>query len=331
MWAIDNRTPFKAAKGWGRDRDGVHEWLVALKATFDIRDDGSLRIADEQVAPLQMPEYSGEPGASSLEYDADVVGPKPTTDIIVNGTAYAPGERASNDFTVTVRAASIEKSLRIRGLRRWEDGAFGLRPSDMQPVTSQTLRYEHAYGGFDRTHPDPAKQRLDLRNPVGCGLVPREGDLLPSIEYPSGSVEKNGPAGFGAIDSFWSPRREFAGTYDEQWRKERFPLLPMDWDPRSRLCAPLDQRPSASLRGGELVELMNLTPDGLMRFTLPRIFLRFRTRIDGRLEEHAAHLGTVVIEPDHRRVMLVWQSALTVRENGDYLEHTIISEKARLR
>ena len=331
MWAIDNRTPFKAAKSWGRDRDGVHEWLVAVKAAFDICDDGSLRLADEQSAPLQMPEYCGEPGASSLKYDSDVVAPKPTTDIILNGTGYAPRGRASNDFTVTVRVAAIEKTLRVRGLRQWEDGAFGLSASEMQPVTSLPLRYEHAYGGSDLAHPDPAKHRLDLRNPVGCGLVSRAGDLLPAIEYPGGSIEKNGPAGFGAIDSFWSPRRQWAGTYDEQWKAERFPLLPLDWDPRVRLCAPPDQLPSAALRGGEPVELTNLTPEGLLRFTLPRIYLRFRTRIDGRLEEHPAHLGTIVIEPDQRRVMLVWQSALAVHENGDYLEHTIISEKARLR
>jgi hypothetical protein len=331
MWAIDNRTPFKAAKAWSRNRDGVHEWLVALKAVFDIRDDGSLRIADEQMAPLQLPEYNGEPGASSLKYDADVIAPKPSTDVLVNGSAHAPDGRPSTDFVVTMRVASIEKSLRVRGSRQWEDGAFGLSASDMQPVTSVPLVYEHAYGGFDRSHPDPARQRLDLRNPVGCGLVPREGDLLPCIEYPSGSLEKNGPAGFGAIDSFWSPRRQWVGTYDEHWQRERFPLPPLDWDPRALLCAPLDQLPSTALRGGELIELTNLTPDGLLRFTLPRIYWRFRTRIDGRLEDHPAHLGTVIIEPDQRRVILVWQSALVVHANGDYLEHTIISEKARLR
>jgi hypothetical protein len=69
----------------------------------------------------------------------------------------------------------------------------------------------------------------------------------------------------------------------------------------------------------------------LLRFTLPRVFLRFRTRVGGRIEEHPGHLGTVVIEPDLRRVILVWQSALAVHGDGDYLEETIVSEKAQLR
>ena len=33
MWALKNHTPYAAATGWGRDRNGVHEWLVAVKAT----------------------------------------------------------------------------------------------------------------------------------------------------------------------------------------------------------------------------------------------------------------------------------------------------------
>lgn len=330
MWTIDNRTPFQAAKGWARDRDGVHEWLVALKAAFDIRSDGSLRPSDEQVAPLLLPEYCGEPGASSLRYDTDLVAPKPTTDIIVNGSAYAPNGRASSDFMVTMRVASIEKSLRVRGFRRWEASSSGLTPSHAQPVTSVPLRYEHAYGGFDRTDPDPSRQRLDTRNPVGCGLIAREGEALPCIEYPGGAVDQNGPAGFGAIDCFWSPRREWSGTYDERWRQERFPLLPLDWDPRATLCAPIDQLPTTPLIGGEEVELVNLTADGLLRFTLPRLSFRFCTRIDGHIEESPGRLGTVVIEPDRRRVLLVWQSALVVRGNGDYLEETIISQQVPL-
>lgn len=329
MWALDNRTPFKAAKAWSRDHDGSHEWLVALKAVFDIRHDGSLALAPAQLEPSLLPEYFGEAGASSLKYDCDVVAPKQTTDVIVNGTAYAPGGRPSSDFSVALRVASIHKSLRVRGRRHWEASANGVIASGMQPVASVPLRYEHAYGGFDCSDPDPSRQRLDSRNPVGRGLTARDGEPLPCIEYPTGNIEENGPAGFGAIDSFWSPRRECSGTYDERWRRERFPLLPADWDARALLCAPRDQQPQARLSGGETIELVNLTADGLLRFTLPTIPVRLRTRIDGRIEDYCGHLGTVVIEPDERKVMLVWQSALAVRGNGDYLDETIITAKVQ--
>jgi hypothetical protein len=69
MWAITNHTPYKAESIWGRDKDGVHEWIVAVKGTFDIKADGKVVLADEQLDPLLAPEYNGETGVSSLRYD----------------------------------------------------------------------------------------------------------------------------------------------------------------------------------------------------------------------------------------------------------------------
>jgi hypothetical protein len=334
MWAIANRTPYRADSTWTRDQDGVHEWIVAVKGTFVIGRDGTTVLADEQLEPLIAPEYTGDPGVSSLRYDADLVAPKPTTDVLINGTAYAPKGRPSTDFIVEMRVGPITKALRVRGNRTWEDGRLGSGPSAMQPITQVPIVYERAYGGYDHWDPDPANHRLDTRNPVGCGVVGqpshRAGQALPNFEYPGGNLEKSGPAGFGPIDSFWSPRRELGGTYDQAWQESRLPLLPEDWDPRSLLCAPLDQRPETFLRGGEPVELINLTADGVLRFTLPRIHLSFSTRIDKRVEEHRARLGSVIIEPDHPRVIMVWLTSLKCRTEVDYLEWTLVREKAFL-
>ena len=38
----------------------------------------------------------------------------------------------------------------------------------------------------------------------------------------------------------------------------------------------------------------------------------------------------MIIEPDHPRVILVWQSTLAVRNDGDYLDETIVTEKEYL-
>ena len=70
MWSLVNNTPFAAERAWDRDRDGVHEWIVAIKGTFSIRPDGSVAIADKQMEPLLLPEYLAEDGTSSLCYDA---------------------------------------------------------------------------------------------------------------------------------------------------------------------------------------------------------------------------------------------------------------------
>jgi hypothetical protein len=331
MWALTNHTPYKVGKTWGRDKDGVHEWIVAVKGTFNIQPDGRLALADEQIEPLLMPEYNGENGVSSLRYDADLVAPKPTTDVVLNGTAYAPKGRPTTEFLVSLCLGKIHKVIKVVGNRTWDQGLFGSSPSVPEPVTKVPIIYERAYGGFDQSDPDPKKQRMDTRNPVGCGLVAQVGQPLPNFEYPDGNLEKSGPAGFGAIDSFWSPRREFAGTYDKTWERDRMPLLPEDWDTRSLLCSPEDQRPDTHLRGGELVELINLTPNGVLHFALPKVYLTFSTRIDKRIEEHRGRLATVIIEPDHPRVIMVWLSSLQCRTDVDYLEETVVREKAYFR
>ncbi len=331
MWAIKNHTPYKAESTWGRDKDGVHEWIVAVKGTFDIKADGSVKLADEQLDPLLSPEYTGEDGLSSLRYDADLVAPKPTTDVILNGTAYAPKGKPCKKFLVSIRVGRVNKVIRVVGNRRWKQGLFGLKPSTMEPVQKLPIVYERAYGGYDQTDPNPKHQQMDSRNPVGCGVYARsrhrKGQALPNFEYPNGNIKKKGPAGFGALASFWSPRRELCGTYDKVWEQKRLPLLPEDWDSRTLLCSPADQRPENHLHGGEPVELIHLTPAGKLSFALPKVHLTFSTRIDKRSEEHRSKLSTVIIEPDYPRVIMVWLTSLTCPTDVDYLEETIVREK----
>ena len=331
MWTLKNRTPYAAASIWGRDRDGQHQWIVAVKACYHIGSNGDLRLADEQLPPLLAAEYFGEPGQSSLRYDADLVPPKPTTDIVLNGTAYAPGAVPSREFLVSLRLDTLRKVLRVRGNRHWEAGLLGLKPTPEDPVEQLPIRYERAWGGYDRHDPNPKHQAWDGRNPVGRGVVARdsrrEGTPLHNFEYLDGEPHKTGPAGFGALDSFWSPRREFAGTYDQAWQKNRHPLLPLDWDARCLQCAPVDQQPRQPLRGGEPLELVNLTPSGRLELQLPRVYLAFSTQIDGRREEHRGQLASVIIEPDQARLILVWTTTLLCRNNGAYLDYTLIREK----
>lgn len=332
MWALDNRTSFAAGSTWGRNKDGVHEWIVAVKGTYDIAPDGALSLAEEQLPPLLMAEYNGEFGTSSVRYAPDLVASKPTTDIVINGTAYAPGGRPSKDFTVSAQVGPVQKTLRVRGDRWWVRGPLGVAPSLSEPVTTVPIVYERAYGGYDQTDPDPKHQVLDTRNPVGHGVAAKPQHLIdqpvPNFEYTAGSLDAAGPAGFGVIDSYWSPRREMTGTYDAAWEQTRRPLLPTDWDPRSLLCSPVDQQPKGPLRGGEPVALQNLTPSGTLLFVLPKVYLAFSTRFGRRIEEHRGQLSSVTVEPDHRRVLLVWTSVLTCRTDIDYLDETVIREKA---
>ena len=65
MWALRNRTGYAAERNWTRDRDGVHWWVVAVRATFEIGAGGRLAPAGEQPPPVLAPVHFGEPGRSS--------------------------------------------------------------------------------------------------------------------------------------------------------------------------------------------------------------------------------------------------------------------------
>jgi hypothetical protein len=335
MWILDNHTPYGAGRNWTRDKDGIHHWLVAVQATFDINVSGRLTLSDEQPPPPLAPEFRGDPATSSLRRDSDLLALRPATDIIVDACAYAPKGKATPTVPVCLRVGELEKILVVHGTRAYDLGAFGLTSSPPIPFLTQPIQYEWAFGGSDTSAEDPRKHRIDLRNPVGKGVSASKALLkhkaAHKIEYPNGDPTKMGPAGYGAIASFWAPRLERAGTYGPEWEQSKKPLLPDDYDERYALSAPDDQRTQKPLRGGETCTLVNLTPEGALRFDLPKIFLTFRTRLAGRIHEHRATLATVFIAAEERKLSMVWQSSLRVRSpEVDRLESTTIGEKPYL-
>jgi len=335
VWQVDNRTPFAAERGWVRDRDGAEVWLVAVKCTFDINPDGTTQISADQPPVLRLPEHFGEPGKSSIKYEADLVLTKKTTDVLVVGHAHAPGGIKVQELDVGFRVGPVQKVLRVFGDREWNvSGTTSPGPFAKMPIV-----YERAFGGVDLASEHPERD-WDWRNPVGTGFAVEKSNLtgrpLPNIEYPDALIQtwsdRPPPAGFGAIASHWQPRVSHAGTYDDNWMKTRQPLLPPDFNDRFYQCAPPDQQAPAFLRGGEPVVLYRLTPEGDLRFSIPRVYLGFETRFyDGSREIHKTRrLHTIVLEPDFPRVSLVWHSALPCHFKVQKLERTVVTRKTPL-
>lgn len=339
MLMLDNRTPYAAERTVVMDKFGEKSWVVAVKGTYLVRDDGTTELAEQQQEPFYSPEYVGEPATSSILYDADLVPSRPATDVVLNGSAYAPGAKSARVVDVSLRVGPLKKRLRVFGDRQWEMGLLR-RISKSPPVAFERmpLTYERAFGGWDKTDPDPSRQRLYSRNPIGTGFATNanhlDGQLMPNVEDPtcliSGWEERPLPGGFGTIASYWTPRLEWGGTYDDRWMKHKFPLLPDDFDHRFYQSAPLDQQVSKYLRGGEEVELENLTGSGYLRFCLPKAYLTFSTRFGKQRQEHRASLQCVVIEPDVPRVIMVWHTSLTCHHLLDQLDVTVIREKRYL-
>lgn len=331
MWALDNLTAYTGERNWLRDKDGCHHWLVAVKATFDIGPRGELQPAEDQPAPLLEPIFRDDPAASSLLQDADLLAIKPGTDVVLDACAFAPRGRPADTVDVSLVVERHVKTLRVWGARTYKRGLLNLTTSAPQPFTVQPIHYEWAFGGADLSNPDPDKQRMDPRNPVGRGVATEMANLVDQpahvIEYLQGDTPRTGPSGFGPIASHWSPRRERAGTYGKQWEQNKRPLLPDDYDARFGSCAPDDQWSSRALMGGEWIRLLNMTPEGDLAFQVPPTPLSFETVFRDRAVQHDAHLATVFIVPHARRVSLTWQSSLMVPvREVDYLDYTVIDE-----
>ena len=120
------------------------------------------------------------------------------------------------------------------------------------------------------------------------------------------------PAGFGPIPPHWQPRLRYAGTYDEAWQRDRYPLYPTDLDDRFFLCSPEDQRPNRvpPRRGvGGTAQ-----PDAGRATRASRCpgwhSASRRSSAAATGCSTAGQLHTVILEPDVPRVILVWRTEL---------------------
>lgn len=326
MWELVNRTPFSADRAFARDRDGAEVLLVVVKAVYKIDPVAGTYLAEAQEPIARAPIYAGEAGSSSLLHEADFALGKRATDVLVLGHAYSAGGVPGIAAEASLRAGPIHKRVLVIGDRVWERRLGEPVLSDPTPFVRMPLGYERAFGG--RCGDD-----VEMRNPIGTGFASRAAAILgmrgPNLEDPDHRIEAWSdhprPMSFGPIDRGWSPRRERAGTHDEAWERERMPLVPRDHDDRCQQAAPDDQQAPAGLRGGEAFELRHLTPEGVLHFTLPRVPLRFRTRVDGADVRHRGRLHTVTIEPDRRCLTLVWQAELPCHFTIGSLERTTVS------
>jgi len=337
VWALDNLTPFVAERSWVRDKNGAEIWVVAIKASFDFTATGQVILAEQQQAITMAAEYTDETN-TALRYDTDLPECKVATDVLINGTAYAPDGLAAKQWRVNARVGPINKSLLISGDRVWQKGFLEPVLSEPKPIRSLPLSYTYAFGGYSPSGSKNAPQ-FYAPNPIGRGYAQDKSAVIelpaPNIEYLSSPIrhwqDQPSPAAFCAIPGHWQPRVGFAGTYDQAWEQQRHPLLPADFDPRFFQCAPLDQQVPGFLNGGEPVELTHLTPITTLSFRLPKASFHLLTRFsDGHKQAHRAQLHTVIIEPDEHRFLMVWHSHLPCHHRVNLLENTRILLKKRI-
>jgi hypothetical protein len=303
MVHVNNHSPFPAELFSFPDQDGQEMLVLVVSATFE-GCQSDLKPADKQ-APVQVAdEHFGKPEITSVRREADVAVTKSLVDLVVNGTAYAPDGRPAQRVAVELQVADIQKRLFVYG-DRFHTPLGTLTPAE--PFVTMPIVYERAFGGSSAEGDD--RKYIRFRgNPVGLGFrslhsrVPGITTHAPNIEDANGTSHEV-PAGFGFVSRGWSPRLEYAGTYDQGWIDTQWPLPPNDFDVRHYQGAPADQQ-SEQISGGERIRLVNLTPDGVWEFLLPQIDLQSRLIFADHSKDVFPKLDTVVIEPDTRRIYM---------------------------
>lgn len=126
------------------------------------------------------------------------------------------------------------------------------------------------------------------------------------------------PVGLGVVGRAWTPRLQFAGTYDEAWRKTRWPYHPADHDFHYWNGAPADQQiqwPAPA----PAFELANLAPPehtraGFLRARLPghRAFVALRF-VSGAIVPVAMKLDTLLIDTEEMCVSVTWRAVFPLQ------------------
>jgi hypothetical protein len=335
-----NGTRMQAGYTMGMQPDGRELLVVVVKGTFTIPTDGKEpRLAEKQAPLVDADVFTGEPGFSAPLYETDYAPRKPCCDVLLHGSAYAPGGRPAERVTVSLRVGSLSKSFDVVGNRVWQAGLLHMGVSQIEPFKVMPISYNNAFGGVDKAQEDPQKWRYYPLNHAGVGYHEdtsgkfMDGKPLPNTEEggnkitnPKGNYR---PMAFGPVGRAWQPRPKLAGTYDQHWLDNVFPFLPADFKEEYYQAASPDQQ-IAYPQGGEEVVLENLTPAGRSSFKLPRLDMpvEFSMR-EGQRKEMKAVIDTVVIEPDLGRLVMAWRTSLPLRRSIFEVPQVVVGKMSR--
>jgi hypothetical protein len=338
---VTNATRFEVAYATALDVAAREHLVLVIKGTFRFpeREGEPLERAEEQIEPVLADVHWGEPGYSPPRLEAELARFKPRCDLLVNGTAWAPGGRPAERVKVGVACGPVRKMIEVVGDRHWRQVGATVGPSAPAPFATMPLTYARAFGGVDDADPREAQPLAYPSNPFGRGWhrVANQGRILgrplPNLENPGEPVKvpwgSYRPAGLGIRARSVADRLRFAGTYDQRWIDEVFPFLPADFDERYHQAAPEDQQLPWPA-GGEEVVLLNLTPEGRTRFRLPVVDLPVvLIGRDGTERQKRPVLDTILIEPDERRVCLTWRTSEPLRRNLLEIPEAIVGPMSR--
>jgi len=327
-----NHTPFPGIAWVNGDKDN-HTYVtivVRVKYLFDLSDtEGhwSLKLAPEQEALFAKDMYYDEEdiASSSVRFESDFVPYKPHGDLIVNAYAHSKEPQTSWRCGVEVLRPSdehfeadvplLQHWLRVHGEREIQDDVIGYSFTRSKEATRVPIRYEYANGGvvdnpeYEDTETNDQAQYLiySANNPIGVGvahkaLLEEERKLpAPQIEALGEPIEQpnmpNLPQGFGFYGRAWQPRIGYAGTYDTEWIKNKFPVYPDDFDERHNNAAHPQMQLTGYFKPHDKIVLYHLSQEkSKFSFALPEF--HFKAQLDDVFmsDEVFMDIDTVVVD-----------------------------------
>ena len=139
--------------------------------------------------------------------------------------------------------------------------------------------------GLRRREPDPAEEpdrpRFERPQSGRDRVRSCRGEAGPERRVPGAEPRPAGRPGSARSPRTGSRGCGTPGPTTRRGRRTAARSTRDDLDDRFFLCSPEDQRPAEFLRGGEPVELTNLTPTGRLAFALPRVAFGFETVFRG--------------------------------------------------
>lgn len=340
---VINRTAFPVTTMAFQYPDGSAMLTIIVKGTFSMASEGG----DATVAEEQIPVFFGdEPDPEDEEkilLESDLVPYKPRTDVVLVGSAHAPGDQPVKAIDVTLSVGDLRKTIRVIGDRRWKCASRFLPviPTSPIPFRQIPLTYERAYGGIDGKGGGFCPENL-----VGKGHYAKKRKAvlnnapLPNLEDPAHLIrywnDHPRPVGFGFYARTWQPRATYAGTYDDVWKETRAPLPPADFSFRYYNGAHPDLQVSGFLNGNERVELIHVTPAGRRIFRLPGISPNCRVKKQSMAAERSTDEGersmlrqkkegdtsepvpmaldTLCLLPEEQRFYQVWRGRCVIQD-----------------
>lgn len=293
---------------WSAPRTGAM-LTVVVKATYDLLPGVcSLRAEQEPLRGIEET-AAGDP-RRPVHAPSDLVPYKLRPEVMVAGSAFAPGGEPVPMFAARLTVAGVDKAVDVHAARtRTPDG----RLLDGPPIASLPLAWELAAADAS----NPVGIRPELPGPAHAA---GGGVALPQIVPSRAAAEPPfASAGLGPVPAHWPSRAARLGrSLAAPPRSWNGAALPDDLDPQFFQEAPADQH-GTPIRPDEPLKLLCLhLRHSYLATRLPGVSPSVVVDRAGRAPEEVAMVGdTLWIDTDRALCTLTWRGRVRLSHAGE--------------